>query len=234
VGGGTRFGCERHRELAANELNGDDRLAMTADVEALALVRELNHRVKNNFQIIASLINLMKRVADPKTRGEIRFIEEHVTSMAVAYRLVYATSPMVEVAASELLLEIVAALRVIAGLPPDQMIIEGSGLHGTIGLDQAIALGLYLSVSLPPYLDRALVSRGHVVLTTDTDDERLRLSIVGDWTDPIAFDFLRRKLMVAYVRQLGARMDQNDSDGKLSLVIPLPSASVATPKNSGA
>jgi hypothetical protein len=197
---------------------------MTVDVDALALVRELNHRVKNNFQIIASLINLMKRVADPKTRGEIRFIEEHVTSMAVAYRLVYATSPMVEVAASDLLPEIVAALRVIAGLPADQVVIEGASLQGMIGLDQAIALGLYLSVSLPPYLDRALASRGHVVLTTDTDADRLRVSILGDWKEAIAFDFLRRKLMMAYVRQLGARMDQDDSTGKLSLFIPLPDA----------
>lgn len=196
---------------------------MTADVEALALVRELNHRVKNNFQIIASLINLMKRVADPKTRGEIRFIEEHVTSMAVAYRLVYATSPMVEVAAADLLVEIVAALRAIAGLPADQVVIEGPGLRGMIGLDQAIALGLYLSVSLPPFLDRALASRGQVVLATDTDIDRLCVSILGDGKEPIAFDFLRRKLMVAYVRQLGARMDQDDKTGKLSLFVPIPS-----------
>ena len=132
---------------------------MTADAETQALVRELHHRVKNNFQIIASLINLKKRMAEPSAQEEIRFIEEHVASMAVAYRLVYATGPMVEVAASELLPELVAALRVIAGVPADQIAIEGPTLEGAIELDQAIALGLFLSVSLPPYLDRALASR---------------------------------------------------------------------------
>jgi len=197
---------------------------MTADAEALTLVRELNHRVKNNFQIIASLINLMKRVASPETRAEIRFIEEHVTSMAVAYRLVYATGPMVEVAAAELLTEVISGLRVIAGLPADQMVIEGPTLQGTIGLDHAIALGLYLSVSLPPYLDRARVTRGLVRLATDTTTDSRTITISGNWIEGVAFDFLRRKLMLAYVRQLGAEMKQDEATGKLSLRVPLANA----------
>ncbi len=201
---------------------------MTADADALALVRELNHRVKNNFQIIASLINLTKRVADPATRSEIRFIEEHVTSMAVAYRLVYATGPMVEVAASELLPELVSALRVIAGVAPDQVVVDGLGPQGTIGLDQAIALGLYLSVSLPPFLDRALAGDGRVILSTHTTEDSRWVSINGEWAGGVAFDFLRRKLMAAYVRQLGARLDQDDTNGKLSLCMPLGSAADAS------
>jgi hypothetical protein len=48
--------------------------------------------------------------------------------------------------------------------------------------------------------------------------------MVGDWGHGIALDFLRRKLMVAYVRQLGARVDQNEATGKLSLHIPLSAA----------
>jgi len=191
------------------------------------LLRELNHRVKNNFQIIASLINLKKRAADPHAREEIRFIEEHVTSMAVAYRLVYATGPMVEVAASELLPELISALRVIAGLSLDQIAIDGPGLGGTIGLDQAIALGLYLSVSLPPYFDHALAARGRVIITTETGEGSRSISISGDWGHAIAFDFLRRKLMAAYVRQLGAQVDQDDATGRLLLRIPLPIADAA-------
>ena len=46
--------------------------------DQVTLVRELNHRVKNNFQIIASLMNLRKRMMPPERREDIRFIEEHV------------------------------------------------------------------------------------------------------------------------------------------------------------
>src|ERR1700727_1672910 len=60
------------------------------------LLRELNHRVKNNFQIIVSLMNLRKRMLPAGRREDIRFIEEHVQSMSVPYRLVYATGSMVD------------------------------------------------------------------------------------------------------------------------------------------
>jgi two-component sensor histidine kinase len=59
------------------------------------LLRELNHRVKNNFQIIVSLMNLRKRMLPPERREDIRFVEEHVQSMSVAYRHVYATGSIV-------------------------------------------------------------------------------------------------------------------------------------------
>jgi two-component sensor histidine kinase len=38
-------------------------------------VRELHHCVKNNFQIIASLVNLQKRALPPDRQGEVRFVE---------------------------------------------------------------------------------------------------------------------------------------------------------------
>jgi two-component sensor histidine kinase len=193
---------------------------MTGTAESLALLRELNHRVKNNFQIVASLINLKKRVAEPGAREEIRFIEEHVTAMAVAYRLVYATGSMVEVAAAELLPELVSALRGIAGLPADHVVMEGPVLEGSIGLDQAIAFGLYLAVSLPPYLDHALETGGRVIVTTQTETDGRSISIRGDWGRDVAFDFLRQRLMAAYVRQLAARTDQDAATGGISLRMP--------------
>ena len=54
-------------------------------------VRELHHRVKNNFQLIASLVSLQKRMLPPDRRSEVRFVEEHVQCMAAAYRIVTVT-----------------------------------------------------------------------------------------------------------------------------------------------
>ena len=75
------------------------------------LLRELNHRVKNNFQIIVSLMNLRKRMLPADRREDIRFVEEHVQSMSVAYRLVYDTGSIVDVPLSELIIEVLAGLR---------------------------------------------------------------------------------------------------------------------------
>ena len=84
--------------------------------DPVVLVRELNHRVKNNLQIIVSLMNLQKRIMAPERREDLRFIEEHVQSMSVAYRLVYATGSMIEVSLTELVAEVLSGLRQIAGV----------------------------------------------------------------------------------------------------------------------
>ncbi len=224
MGSGAGPGLRWFDRSASTSVTSDIPATATVSAETLVLLRELNHRVKNNFQIIASLINLKKRVAHPSAGDEIRFIEEHVTTMAVAYRLVYETGSMSEVAAAELLPALVGALRGIAGLSADQISIEGAPLDGMISLDDAIAVGLYLAVALPPYLDHALANRGRVVVTTETAGPWRCVSIQGEWGKGRTLDFLREKLMAAYVHQLAAKSEQDDAAGSLSLRMKVRSA----------
>jgi len=174
--------------------------------DSRSLIRELNHRVKNNLQIIVSLMNLQKRMMPPERREDIRFIEEHVQSMSVAYRLVYATGSMVEVSLDELLTEVLSGLRQIAGLAEESMCVEARAAEVLIGLDHAIALGLYLAVLLPPYFNRAVATHGSVTVRLGVAAGLLTLSVRGTWTTPVVFDLLRGRLMQAYAAQLKAEI----------------------------
>jgi len=93
-------------------------------------LRELHHRVKNNFQIIASLMNLQKRMLPPERRNDLRFVEEHVQSMAVAYRIVSASTEMVQVPIDELVREVGDNLRQIAGARDSATLVRGVDAHG--------------------------------------------------------------------------------------------------------
>ena len=168
------------------------------------LLGELNHRIQNNFQIIVSLMNLKKRLLPQERRDDIRFIEEHVHSMAVAYRLVYATGAMNEGSVSDLLGEIVSELRLIARLNTDQVHLDGTSVHGMMGLDQAISFGLYLAVVLPPYLDSALDSGGLVSICAGVDRNFLTLAVASTGPQPEQPDCLRLRLSEAYAGQLQA------------------------------
>jgi hypothetical protein len=181
------------------------------------LVRELNHRVKNNLQIIVSLMNLRKRMMPPERRQDIRFIEEHVQSMTVAYRLVYATGSMMEVSLTDLITEVVSGLRHIAGLDQDALRLDGPATDALIGLDDAVALALYLAVLLPPYLDEALASTGAVTITATMVANLLTLSIRGTWNTLVDFDVLRARLMQAYAAQLKAEIVTASADDAAQL-----------------
>ncbi|MCW3474891.1 histidine kinase dimerization/phosphoacceptor domain -containing protein [Limobrevibacterium gyesilva] len=182
-----------------------------------SLLRELNHRVKNNFQVIVSLMNLKKRMLPVEQREDLRFIEEHVQSMAVAYRLVYATGEMVEVSVADLITDVISGLQQIAGLAFERVEIDVGRIDASIGLDQAIALGLYLAVVAPPYLDHAKANRGTVRVNGDIEDGLLTVSLKGSWSEQLPLDFLRSRLMRAYIEQLQAEMLSSTSPSDLRL-----------------
>jgi hypothetical protein len=199
--------------------------ASNAPLAADVLIRELNHRVKNNFQIIVSLLNLRKRMIPPERREDLRFIEEHVQSMSVAYRLAYATGFMIDVSLTDLIGEVVSGLRQIAGLGADTLRVAIGETEASIGLDHAIALALYLAVLLPPYLDEAGRDGGVATVSSALVGDLVTLSVGGSGAGPIAIDFLRERLMQAYAGQLMAQFASEPRSGthEIRFVLESPS-----------
>lgn len=175
-------------------------------IEPDVLLRELHHRVKNNFQIIASLVNLQKRLLPEDRRADLRFIEEHVQSMAVAYRVVWASQDFVSVSIADLIAEVMDGLKHVGGCPKAPVTLDLASVPNAIGLNQAIALSLYLAVIAPPMLDRAMASEGKSVeISLTHDGDALRLTLGGTWDAPLELDFLRTRLAEAYIRQLNGK-----------------------------
>jgi two-component sensor histidine kinase len=56
-----------------------------------ALLREVHHRVKNNLQVISSLLSMQANQADPKTAALLRDSMIRVRSMAVLHERLYAS-----------------------------------------------------------------------------------------------------------------------------------------------
>ncbi len=58
--------------------------------EALALLHEVDHRVKNNLQLIASLIQLQaRRSADPTAQRALKTVLERVNAVATVHRRLF-------------------------------------------------------------------------------------------------------------------------------------------------
>ncbi len=191
--------------------------------DADAFLRELHHRVKNNFQIIASLMSLQKRMLPPDRRDDLRFIEEHVQAMAVAYRVVYATHELIEVSIHELVREVLDALKQIAGPARGAVALDLVGADQAIGLNQAVALSLYLAVVVPPHLDFAARRGGSFDLRLELEPRRVDLLLRGSWEEPLPFEPLRNRLARAYERQLNAEPLPSLRPEEIALRFPLAS-----------
>ncbi|PKL58380.1 MAG: hypothetical protein CVV34_02585, partial [Methanomicrobiales archaeon HGW-Methanomicrobiales-5] len=68
------------------------------------LLREIHHRVKNNLQIIASLLNLQSRyITDPHVLECIRDSQTRVRAMALVHERIYRSSNIAEINLKEYL-----------------------------------------------------------------------------------------------------------------------------------
>ncbi|XDA99416.1 histidine kinase dimerization/phosphoacceptor domain -containing protein [Sulfitobacter sp. LCG007] len=73
-----------------------------------ALIKEVHHRVKNNLQLISSIINMqIRELDDPQTAQVLRRIQDRVLSLATIHRDLYQTSSGGQVDVGHLIQEIV-------------------------------------------------------------------------------------------------------------------------------
>jgi len=190
--------------------------------EKSALLLELHHRVKNNFQVITSLLSLHRQEMPPERREEIRFVEDYVRAMAVAYRVAYDSGDVTGVRMQDLLRSVVAALRESTEAPPHRIDLGLDIEPIWIDLDRAISLGLYLAAILPPYL-KALAAQPAAMLaiTAERRQGMLRLSIGGLAPCDVDRPPLRAKLLKAYVRQLKAVPVVSGDPTEARIAVPL-------------
>lgn len=206
----------------ANDAARRAKLLRDTAEEKSALLMELHHRVKNNFQVITSLLSLHRQDMPPERREEIRFVEDYVRAMAVAYRVAYDSGDVTGVRMQDLLRSVVAALRESTEAPPHRIDLGLDAEPIWIDLDRAISLGLYLAAILPPYL-KALADHPTAMLaiTAERRQGMLRLSVGG--LEPCDADRppLRAKLLKAYVRQLKASPVAATDPTEARIAVPL-------------
>jgi two-component sensor histidine kinase len=83
--------------------------------EALGLLHEVDHRVKNNLQLIASLIQLQaRRTADPSAQQALKTVLERVNAVATVHRRLF-QGDVQRFAAADFLRDLCGDLAAAAG-----------------------------------------------------------------------------------------------------------------------
>lgn len=146
--------------------------------EKEVLLQEVHHRVKNNLQIISSLLNLQTRYIHDKEDLEIfRESQSRVKSMAIIHELLYQSSDFAHIDFKEYISSLVAYLFQYYSVDPQKIKFNLNVDSTMLGMETAIPCGLivnelisnslkyafpngctgYISVSLHPHSDHYLL-----------------------------------------------------------------------------
>ena len=210
------------------------------------LLREVHHRVKNNLQLIASIMNLqIRKSVNPEARSLLRGLHERVMSLATVHRELYQTSGLVDVRADELLETIVAqVLRM--GARADQPV-ETKTAFDVIRLtpDQAVPLSLILTEALTNALKHASPSEpGKIRLSVSlrrAEPEQAVLEVTNSTgtgsqaalSANLESTGLGQQLLTAFASQLMGKLTVGPQDGAyvVRLDFPLVAAKSDTPSD---
>jgi two-component sensor histidine kinase len=110
------------------------------------LLKEVHHRVKNNLQVISSLLHLQSRqIQDPATLELFLESQHRVKSMALVHERLYQTEGLSGVDCAEYVRELVGYLVRSYSATSSQIKLNVDVDPGSLGIDMAIPCGLIIN-----------------------------------------------------------------------------------------
>jgi len=114
--------------------------------EKVVLLKEVHHRVKNNLQIISSLLNLqVGHTADSEARERLQESQGRIRSMALVHERLYESRDLARVEAVEYLRTLVESALISYGNRHDQVRSRVEGDEIRLEAETAIPLGLLVN-----------------------------------------------------------------------------------------
>ena len=189
--------------------------------EKEVLLKEVHHRVKNNLQIVSSLLNLqLQQLDDPVARETFRTSMDRIKSMALIHDRLYRSESLSSIYfpgyVNDLVRDLVGAYSMGRGISPR---LDVDPLH--FDIDRAIPVGLIINELASNALKHAFPDKdgGTVSISLHREDDLVTLLVSDTGIGfPETLDFrdtpsLGMQLVIALVEQLEGTIELARSDG---------------------
>ncbi len=215
-----------------------DRALKDSLAEKDGLMREIHHRVKNNLQVISSLLNMQQRaLSDPSARAAMSDTRQRITALALIYRALYQGPDLRRVDLREFLEDLIATLVMTDSGSGGQIETRLTIEPLIIDPDRLAPLALFAVEAITNAKKHGLADAGGVLTVTfRVRGQEAELSITDSGragAEPVVGEGVGRTLMTAFARQLRGSLSFCSHPGQgltARLVFPAP-APDAPPKD---
>ncbi|WP_322893330.1 MULTISPECIES: sensor histidine kinase [unclassified Yoonia] len=188
--------------------------------EKTVLLMEVHHRVKNNLQLIASILNLqMRRMTDPEARAILKGVQARVRALASIHRALYEETRVSDIDATAFLQSILQDTLAMAGADRNKLVIETQFQPVALPADKIIPAAMLFAEALTNALKYATVADGdespRIVASISAKDGAVELRVRNSLAQQGVQETekgLGSELMTAFALQIGAQLDVGPVD----------------------
>ncbi|MBI4699360.1 MAG: PAS domain S-box protein, partial [Nitrospirae bacterium] len=197
--------------------------------EKETLLREIHHRVKNNMQVISSLMTLQSAyIKDKEAAAIFRESQERIKSMAIVHERLYLSENLAEIDLGEYIDALTKDIMRAFGAEPSRIGLEiNTGAEVKLNIDTGIPCGLILNELITNSIKHAFPGgrTGKIIIDVNSDAEGyVTLKIIDNGTGlPEGFDHQNAKtlglrLVHMLVRQLKGSIEKADTAGTVFII----------------
>jgi two-component system, sensor histidine kinase PdtaS len=149
------------------------------------LLGEIHHRVKNNLQLISSILNLQSRkLADMGAKDALQEGRSRVKAMALIHQQLYKHDHYVNINIAEYLKILISTIAASFGYEEDEFQLETSIDKFQLDIDDSIKIGLIANELFTNVFKHAFskhrANRLHIGLTQEEDGNKITLLIADN------------------------------------------------------
>jgi two-component sensor histidine kinase len=217
---GRKISISTIHDLTRRKKAEDEIKASLAEKDVL--MREIHHRVKNNMQIVSSLLNLQTSyVEEEEAVNVLKESQNRVKSMAMIHEKLYQSHDLNHLNISNYIISLVTDLFSSYAIPQGQikpiMDVEDANLN----METAVPCGLIISELISNSLKYAFPNgkKGEIHVTLKTKENRFHLTISDNGVGlPDDLDFqntesLGLQLVNSLTNQLDGKIEVNRKHG---------------------
>ncbi|MBL7746512.1 MAG: ATP-binding protein [Chitinophagaceae bacterium] len=192
----------------------------SADLEVL--MKEIHHRVKNNLQIVSSLLDLQSHsITDVQAHEAVKEGKNRVQSMALIHQNLYREGNIKGIKVKEYVSNLLQTLCDSYNITNDKVKINANIDDLSLDVDTMIPLGLVLNELVSNAFKYAFKERqnGELTIVLNEEHSELHLSVSDNGKGfPIGMDISNNKsfglkMIRAFAQKLKAKLDIYNRDG---------------------
>ena len=181
--GALIFNLYRTKQKSARELEEKNKIISESLSEKELLLKEIHHRVKNNLQVISSLLSLQTEyIKDDSALSAIQEGRDRVKSMAIIHQNLYQEDNLTGIEVRQYFEKLTRSLFNSYNIRPGQIKLALKIDEINLDVDTVIPLGLVVNELITNALKYAFPNQreGNIIIELIEKEDRLILKVIDD------------------------------------------------------